>query len=60
MRYYYRYNYIGWYDGSARECTCFTNYETYREACEAAAERVGKLKRRGWTIMQVIIEMVQG
>ena len=56
--FFYRYSYIGFYNGAVRECTCLTKYSTYKEACDAAAERIGKLKRRGWAIGQTIIEAV--
>ena len=58
LNYYYRYGYIGVYNGEVRECTCLTLYECYKDACDAQAERIERLKHRGWTIVQTTIEMV--
>ena len=57
-RYYYRYGYIGFYNGKKRTCKCYSLYECYKDACDAAADRIEHLKYKGWSIGQTIIEMV--
>ena len=56
--FYYKFTIIGFYNGCVRECFSLKHYKSWKDVCDASAERVGILKRKGWAIGQQVIEAI--